>query len=72
MLRHYADGRSPAYIFVYPNLMINRYGSWMDTNVVRPAGPATCSVRFDWWLDPGHANDADAVRQVRPQTVILS
>lgn len=66
-----ADGRSPAYVFVYPNLMINRYGSWMDTNVVRPTGPATCTVRFDWWLDPRHVDNADTIRQVSPAYVAV-
>jgi hypothetical protein len=33
--------------------MVNRYGPWMDTNVVVPAdsrSPDRCRVRFDWWL----------------------
>ena len=64
-----ADGKSPAYVFVYPNLMINRYGSWMDINVVRSTGPTTCTVRFDWWLDPRHADNADTIRQVSPAHV---
>ena len=50
-------------MFVFPNLMINRYGQWMDTNVVRPTGPTTCTVRFDWWLEPRLAGDAATVQQ---------
>eukprot|EP00878_Enallax_costatus_P036372 GHUV01040836.1.p1 GENE.GHUV01040836.1~~GHUV01040836.1.p1 ORF type:complete len:414 (+),score=106.34 GHUV01040836.1:946-2187(+) len=48
------------YAFVYPNLMINRYGPWMDTNVVVPlTGSSTdrCKVIFDYWLE------ADALQQ---------
>ncbi len=43
----------------------------MDTNVVRPTGPATCTVRFDWWLDPRHVDNADTIRQVRPAYVAV-
>ena len=63
-------GRSPTYSYVYPNLMINRYGAWMDTNVVQPTGAATCTVRFDWWLDPRLAGDADTVQQERILPVV--
>jgi len=44
---------SPAlYVWMYPNLMINRYGPMMDTNVVVPTGPETCRVDFDWYFAP--------------------
>ena len=33
--------------------MINRYGPWMDTNVVTPTGPNTCVVHFDYFLEAG-------------------
>lgn len=39
-----------AYAFIFPNVMINRYGPWMDVNVVTPTGPTTCDVKFDWWI----------------------
>ena len=26
------------YAYLYPNMMINRYGPWMDTNIVVPKG----------------------------------
>merc|ERR1712216_811412 len=44
-------GDSALYAFVYPNLMINRYGPWMDTNVVTPIGPNTCVVHFDYFVE---------------------
>ena len=31
--------------------MINRYGPWMDTNVVTPTGPNTCVVHFDYFVE---------------------
>ncbi|KAI8466918.1 MAG: hypothetical protein J3K34DRAFT_460648 [Monoraphidium minutum] len=49
-------GRPAGYFFLYPNAMVNRYGPWMDANVVLPApggGAGRCSVRFDWWLEAG-------------------
>ena len=39
------------YAWVYPNLMINRYGSMMDINVVTPMG-LKCRVDFDWYMEP--------------------
>lgn len=50
-----------SYAFVYPNLMINRYGPWMDTNVVVPLAPDRCRVDFDWWIDQDLALDAGII-----------
>lgn len=58
-------------MFVFPNLMINRYGPWMDTNVVHPTGPDSCTVRFDWWLEPQRSTDAELLSQVRHRAVTL-
>ncbi|MCB9679284.1 MAG: aromatic ring-hydroxylating dioxygenase subunit alpha [Alphaproteobacteria bacterium] len=53
----HADRIGPAtiYAFVYPNLMINRYGPCLDTNLVLPLGPDRCRVLFDFWF----TSDAD-------------
>ena len=45
-------GDGAAYGWIYPNFMVNRYGPVMDINVVRPTGPETCEVTFDWWFEP--------------------
>jgi choline monooxygenase len=37
-------GAEAVYAFVYPNLMLNRYGSILDTNLVVPLGPEQCEV----------------------------
>ncbi|KAK4582994.1 hypothetical protein RGQ29_025954 [Quercus rubra] len=29
----------------------NRYGPWMDTNLVLPLGPRRCQVVFDYFLE---------------------
>ncbi len=38
------------YAWVFPNLMINRYGPMMDINRVTPLGPNRCRVDFDWYF----------------------
>lgn len=45
-------GRKAIYAFIYPNFMINRYGPWMDTNLVLPLGHNKCQVVFDYYLEP--------------------
>ncbi|KAK9806625.1 hypothetical protein WJX73_001477 [Symbiochloris irregularis] len=54
-------GATVNYAFVYPNMMINRYGSWMDTNLVVPLSAGQCRVDFDWWAHPSLAQDQRAV-----------
>ena len=39
------------YAWVYPNLMINRYGPCLDTNRVLPLGPTRCRVIDEFWFD---------------------
>ncbi|KAK4369992.1 hypothetical protein RND71_009467 [Anisodus tanguticus] len=50
-------GLKALYAFVYPNFMINRYGPWMDTNLVLPQGPRKCLVIFDYFLDASLKGD---------------
>jgi choline monooxygenase len=45
------------YAFCYPNLMINRYGPCLDTNLVLPVAPDRCRVVFDFWFAPERASD---------------
>ena len=47
------------YTFVYPNTMLNRYGPWLDTNVVVPTAPDRCQVVFNYFLDPNHPSASD-------------
>jgi choline monooxygenase len=44
-------GDGALYAFVYPNLMLNRYGPVLDVNVVFPMGPDRCRVVFDYFFD---------------------
>ncbi|KAF5206858.1 Choline monooxygenase protein [Thalictrum thalictroides] len=50
-------GSKAIYAFIYPNFMINRYGPWMDTNLVLPLGPNKCQVIFDYFLEPSLKDD---------------
>jgi choline monooxygenase len=46
-------GGGALYAWIYPNLMINRYGDIMDTNWVLPLGHDRTQVVFDYYfLDP--------------------
>jgi choline monooxygenase len=47
-----AASAAPAlYYFHFPSLCINRYGKWMDINVVEPDGPDACNVHFEWYCE---------------------
>ncbi|XP_057786327.1 choline monooxygenase, chloroplastic [Salvia miltiorrhiza] len=54
-------GEKAFYAFVYPNFMINRYGPWMDTNLVLPMGPRKCQVIFDYFLEASLVGDSDFI-----------
>lgn len=45
-------GCGALYAWVYPNLMLNRYGPCLDTNLVHPISARRCRVIFDFWFDP--------------------
>lgn len=44
-------GGTASYYWIYPNLMLNRYGRWLDTNRVVPLAVDRCAVVFDYWLE---------------------
>jgi phenylpropionate dioxygenase-like ring-hydroxylating dioxygenase large terminal subunit len=50
------------YLFHYPNLCINRYGKWMDTNIVWPDGPDNCIVDFEWYAERETKADENFVK----------
>ncbi|KAI3841331.1 hypothetical protein MKW98_007812 [Papaver atlanticum] len=56
-------GSKAFYAFVYPNFMINRYGPWMDTNLVLPLGPNKCQVIFDYFLEASFKDDKVFISQ---------
>ncbi|GAB2219093.1 hypothetical protein Droror1_Dr00006721 [Drosera rotundifolia] len=56
-------GSEALYAFIYPNFMINRYGPWMDTNLVLPLGPRKCLVVFDYFLDASLKDDESFIQR---------
>ena len=58
-----AGNESAAYAFVYPNLMLNRYGPWLDINLVEPTGPQSCQVRFEYFLHRNFSPDDSYVQE---------
>ena len=56
-------GDKVLYAWIYPNLMINRYGPMMDTNWVIPKGNAETDVIFDYYFTPETARDKDFVEK---------
>ena len=46
------SGAQAAYVWVWPNFMLNVYETAMDTNLVLPLGPDACRVIFDFWFPP--------------------
>ncbi|CAN1159870.1 Choline monooxygenase, chloroplastic [Linum perenne] len=56
-------GSKALYAFIYPNFMINRYGPWMDTNLVIPLGPTKCRVIFDYFIEPHLKDDKSYIEQ---------
>jgi choline monooxygenase len=58
------DAQLPAYyIFHYPNLCINRYGHWLDTNIVWPISANECVVYFDWYVHKSLASDDVLIKE---------
>jgi choline monooxygenase len=53
-------GDQALYAFVYPNLMLNRYGPILDTNWVVPLGPDRTRVVFDFFFRFRETEGVDA------------
>lgn len=53
-----AEG-SVVFAFIYPNLMINRYGPFMDTNIVVPIDERNCLVHMDYFYCPKTTSQID-------------
>jgi choline monooxygenase len=46
-------GGEALYAWIFPNLMVNRYGPFMDSNLVVPLGPERCRVDYEFYAEPG-------------------
>lgn len=56
------------YLFHYPNLCVNRYGQWMDTNIVWPNGVDKCIVEFEWFVTRDSAGNSDYIDEAIAQS----
>lgn len=52
-----ASDADAVFAFLYPNLMVNAYGPWVDTNLVMPLSADSCCVQFDWYIVRNRADD---------------
>ena len=43
-------GGGAIYAWIYPNLMLNRYGPCLDSNLVIPLGPDRCRVEYEFYF----------------------
>ena len=44
------EGSIPSYAYIFPNLMLNRYGPWLDINIVLPVTETSCIVKFEYFV----------------------
>lgn len=51
-------GGEALYMWLFPNFMINRYGSCMDTNHVIPKGPDECEVVYEFFFEETGGDEA--------------
>ena len=51
-------GPEAIYAWIYPNLMLNRYGPCMDSNYILPLGPERCRVVYDFFFRETAGDDA--------------
>lgn len=56
-------GSDAVYAFLFPNFMLNRYGPWLDTNLVIPLGVDRCLTVFDYYLEPEKARDLQFIQE---------
>ncbi|UJR25545.1 hypothetical protein I4U23_006891 [Adineta vaga] len=68
---------SVIFAYIYPNLMINRYGSFMDTNIVVPIDECNCLVHIDYYYCPQtttksvEENERNDSRRVQKEDIYL-
>jgi choline monooxygenase len=56
------------YYWVYPNLMLNWYDGYLDTNLVVPLGVDRVKVVFDFWF----SDVSDAARERNDRSIAVS
>ena len=56
-------GNSAVYCYLYPNIMFNRYGPWLDINVVVPINENECVVMIEWFINKELINDKKYIEE---------
>ncbi len=56
-------GTEALYVWLYPTFAINRYGPYMDTNLIIPLSVNRTRVIFDYYAEPDALADARAIDQ---------
>jgi len=51
-------GERAVYAWIYPNLMLNRYGPCLDSNHVVPLGPDRCRVDYEFYFAETESDEA--------------
>jgi len=56
-------GHGAVYAYVYPNIMFNRYGPWLDINVVTPLSETESMISIEWYVRKELSTDADFINE---------
>lgn len=56
-------GNAAVYAYIYPNIMLNRYGPWLDINVILPLNENECIVLIEWFVDKSYIYDKDFINK---------
>jgi len=59
-------GERALYAWIYPNVMLNRYGPCLDTNHVVPLGPERCRVDYEFYFE---RTDGDEAKRFIEQSI---
>lgn len=47
----FGTDRTAVYAYMYPNIMYNRYGPWLDVDIIKPLSANSCTVLKAWFLE---------------------
>lgn len=60
----FGSDRAAVYAQWYPNVMFNRYGPWLDVDIIKPVDATSCIVQKAWYLETNYASsDATISRE---------
>ncbi|KAI2500126.1 Ring hydroxylating alpha subunit (catalytic domain) [Fragilaria crotonensis] len=65
----FGTDRPAIYAYMYPNIMYNRYGPWLDVDIIKPLTATTCSVIKAWFLERSFGDDRDAMLEFIDESI---